>query len=228
MFSANYFLPKHQSTPKISSSKKKGSKAVNAKIAALTPIRAMLRDGTSKLFLLVLTFLGLYLCFETEQPSIWAWTIASLLPITLYPLYYLIIGLLLTRAKFITFQPKKISFWRLCWLRSFDPAQLQFVLSEHSRASLEKERHEHYKAKDQLKKRVRRRKSYFQNSLVLVAVHPKGRTKIMTIYDQSHAKRCLDALNSAKAQVEAMARTGSGISLNAEDEWRDSSGDLPS
>lgn len=225
----DYLLPKYQPSPRVSTRTDNGKPIeIRVTIAALSALSAIVRDLICVVTVVILTITAICYCLVSEQSSAWPWIAALSLPTATYPLLYAFTALLLAKRKTLTFRQDGIRFKQWFFTKNYDPSlSLQFMLAKNSRAGLERQWHEHCSRKDQLEKRSRRHKQYFQNCYYLILIHPQGNSRILTIYDEPHAIRCLNALSAAKTHLDGMSRTGTGITLNPELEWQDHAGGLP-
>ncbi len=212
------------------------------KVAALTPVRAKLRDvltvvtvayvlfaGTSTLYFhqyAIIDWIYYETSYQLDEPIIWL--VALALVATLTPPAYLLLGVLLSKRKTITITLESIKFRRWGRMLAFDRSlPSRFVLRNHDRAEAERDRHDHLQDKARLKGKARKPRKYYQVSHILALEHVGEAHDIMPIYGERTAKNILARLNAVMAQMDGAARNGRGVSFSPQDEWHDAAGGLP-
>lgn len=222
-------LPRTQPAPKFEiNTDDPHAPSARIDLCGLSAITAIIRDELSALTIWGVMLYGLYCCFVYSPVDFWVWCVAVIAPWIFYPLLYVCMGWILTRRKRIIIDASNLSFSSHFIQKTISrETPLSFALMPHIRAKWEAGWHAHYHHKDRQKRRARHRKPYFQASFHVVAVSHHEVHKLITIYDEQQAQKCLAALNAAKERVDGQLGIGKGVASAPEHEWRAQAGELP-
>jgi hypothetical protein len=135
-------------------------------------------------------------------------------------------GLRRTVKMVITAEEFRFRTWR-GW-RSFDRnLQHRFALILHDKARLERDRHELEERTAQQRKRVIKKRRYYQDSYHLSFDYLGQRNDVVTIYGRPEAQAVLARMRGVDEVINARAKRGDGTAMRPEDQWVEQPGAIP-
>ncbi|PUB88025.1 MAG: hypothetical protein DBP00_07280 [gamma proteobacterium symbiont of Ctena orbiculata] len=193
----------------------------------LTPVRAMVADGTAVALTVGLAANNLF--FHESHYLTQDWQHIALLaaPVAAYPLLKLTLPWLFKTRTQIILTPSQISFKRGGRTRAYDRTKPHsYSVIEHDKTRREQERHELAVRRAQAEGEIIAKKKYFGDSFH-ICFNPIGQRKdILTVTGKKAALAILMRLKACDEIIEAYAGLGEGLALTPEPEWKPQPGDL--
>ncbi len=126
----------------------------------------------------------------------------------------------------ITAEQFRFRTWR-GW-RTFDRhLQHRFALILHDKARQERDKHELEERTAQQRKRVIKKRRYYQDSYHLSFDYVGQRNDVVTIYGRPEAQAVLARMRGVDEVINARAKRGDGTAMRPEDQWVEQPGAIP-
>ena len=194
----------------------------------LTPFRAMALSYTSDAAIYAAIGYGLWSVAHAENPSVWMWGAALLIPAALEPVIYRVLRWFFRKRVRIQMTQEQFSVQRWFGWRHFD-RQLphRFAVLPHDWVQAERDEEEFRMQQAQMQRQPLKKQRLYADSFHISFDYMGQRNDLMTVYGQKDALRVATRLKACDEALDALARRGHGTPLRPADEWGDQPGAVP-
>jgi hypothetical protein len=194
----------------------------------LTPLRAVILSNASDLAVFAGIGYGLWSAFTAENPNVWMFAAAVIIPIALErPIYKTLESFIRKRVR-IRLTLGRFSIKRWFGWRNFD-RQLphRFAVLPHDWTQAEQDLEELRQQEAQLKRQPTMRYRLYGESFHVSFDYLGQRNDLMTVYGQKEAVAVAMRLKACDDVLDALMQRGHGTPLDPGKEWSDQPGEIP-
>jgi hypothetical protein len=203
-----------------------GNLRVEVTAEVLTPVRARIADELAIWTAAAVTAL-LILYVMNHDPSLPKLVFAAA-TFFLRPVFELAWRKSLRRIVKMVITEKEFRYRTWLGWRVFDRnLQHRFGLILHDNARREHDRHELEERQAQQRKKVIKKRRYYQDSYHLAFEYVGQRNDIVAIYGRPEAQAVLARMKGVDEAINARAKRGDGTAMRPEDQWVEAPGAIP-
>ena len=195
----------------------------------LTPFRAKAAENLATLLATGLMVGGFaYSLVQAEQPELWHWIAAAILPWILIPLIRGILGVLLAKETKIVLTERRFEIHGRWRRRVFDrtlPHTMSLVMHDAAEAEA---RSNDLKVRQAARRgKIIQKTPYYGDSAVVSYNYLGQRNDVLVAYPKQIANAVLMRLKACDAALDQQLGTGGGVATDPSDQWTSQPGDLP-
>jgi hypothetical protein len=206
----------------------RGNPVFDVEPRILTPLRYVALCYASDLAIFAGIGYGLWSAFSAENPDVWMFAAAIIIPIALEKPIFKTLGAFLRKRVRIRLTLDRFSIKRWFGWKHFD-RQLphRFAVLPHDWTQAEQDMEELRQQEMQLKRKPTLRYRLYGESFHLSFDYLGQRNDLMTVYGQKDAVAVATRLKACDDVLDALLKRGHGTPLDPGKEWSDQPGAIP-
>ena len=207
---------------------RRGNPTFHVEPRILTPFRARVLGYTSDLAVIAGIGYGLWSAFSSENPDIWMFAAAIIVPIALeWPLYKTLETFFRKRVR-IRLTLERFSILKFWGWKHYD-RQLphRFAVLPHDWTQAERDDEEYRQQQAQLQRKPIMKYRLYGHSFHISFDYLGQRNDLMTVYGQKEAVAIAMRLKACDEVLDALMQRGHGTPLDPGKEWSHQPGEIP-